>query len=62
MSEHDDAQDAMARLQSALARIAARASAPQGVPAEAPPDPRLGEVAARLDAVIAQLREALGDG
>lgn len=53
MSEHDEAAS-MARLQSALDRIAA---AP-----EAAPDPRLGEVRDQLDAVIARLRDALGAG
>lgn len=60
MSEHDESQAALARLQSALERIAAVANAPP--PPEPPPDPRLGQVAEQLDAVIARLREALGDG
>lgn len=64
MSDHDESQDALSRLQSALERIAAHAAAPpaQEVPAEPEPDPRLGEVAERLDEVIARLRDALGDG
>ena len=58
MSEHDESQAALARLQSALERIAATASAP--LRPEPGSDPRLGEVAERLDAVIAGLRDALG--
>lgn len=64
MSDHDESQDALSRLQSALERIAAHAMvAPaQEVAAEPGPDPRLGEVAERLDMVIARLRDALGEG
>jgi hypothetical protein len=65
MSDYDDSQDALSRLQSALERIAAHAAAPppaQEVLAEPEPDPRLGEVTERLDEVIARLRDALGDG
>ncbi|MBV9748153.1 MAG: hypothetical protein JO157_05005 [Acetobacteraceae bacterium] len=57
MSDHDESQDALSRLQSALDRVAARAAVP-----EPPPNPRLGEVAERLDTVIARLRDALGEG
>ncbi len=59
MSDHDDAAS-IARLDAALERIAARAVSRQEGPAAAPPDPRLGEVAERLDAVIARLRDVLG--
>ena len=62
MSDHDESQDALSRLQSALERIAAHATAApsvQDMPSE--PDPRLGEVVERLDEVIARLRDALGD-
>ena len=55
MSDHDESQDALSRLQLALERIAARATVPE-------PDPRIGEVAERLDEVIARLRDALGEG
>jgi hypothetical protein len=61
MSGSDDEQEALARLQSALERIAEAAAATKP-PAEPAPDPRLGEAAGRLDAVIAQLRDALGEG
>lgn len=62
MSDHDESQDALSRLQAALERIAAHAAREpaQAVPTE--PDPRLGQVAERLDEVIARLRNALGDG
>lgn len=63
MSDNDETQHALSRLQSALERIAAHAAPPvQGVPAAPEPDPRLGEVAERLDYVIARLRDALGEG
>jgi hypothetical protein len=64
MSDHDEAV-ALARLQAALDRIAAASATAGGEPAppgEPAPDPRLDEVRSRLDAVIARLRDVLGDG
>lgn len=60
MSDHDEAT-ALARLRSALDRIAAAAAAERhpAPPPEPAPDPRLGEARQQLDAIIAQLREAL---
>jgi len=60
MSDDDEAA-ALARLQAALDRIAKGAAA-RPAPAEAVPDPRLGEVRDQLDMVIARLRDALGGG
>lgn len=61
MSDHDETA-ALARLESAIERIAVSAAAPQQAPAEPAPDPRLGEARERLDAVIARLRDALRAG
>lgn len=55
MSDYDEAQDALMRLEMALTRIAAAAQE-----ADAPaPDPRLAELTSGLDAVILRLRAAL---
>lgn len=64
MSEYNESQNALLRLQAALERIASHAAAvhePQLPPPEPGPDPKLGEVAERLDAVIARLRDALAE-
>jgi len=60
MSDDDEAA-ALARLTTALDRIATGAAA-HPARAEAAPDPRLSEVRDQLDAVIARLRDALGAG
>lgn len=62
MSEYNESQNALLRLQAALERIASHAVAVREPPPPPAPDPRLGEVAERLDAVIAQLRDALAEG
>ena len=62
MSDQPESQDALSRLQAALERIASRALTPgHEIPPPAP-EPRLGEVAERLDRVIARLRNALAEG
>ncbi len=68
MADPDDPAEAAARLEQALERIASlanRAAPVASVPLTAtPPNGSIvdtGAVAARLDALIAQLREALAD-
>ncbi len=56
MAEQDDPAEAAARLEHALERIARLA---QPSPAQAP-QPDTAGIAARLDALIAQLRAGLG--
>ena len=58
--ESDEASSAAARLEAALERIARHAAGP--LPALSAPDPRLAELAQRLDALIATLRRALAKG
>ena len=61
MSEHNEAQNALLRLQAALERIASHAaSAGEHHPPAS--DPKLAEVTERLDSVIARLRDALAEG
>lgn len=55
MSDYDEAQNALMRLEAALARIAAAAQEAD----DPAPDPRLAELASGLDAVIMRLRAAL---
>ena len=65
MSEYNESENALLRLQAALERIALHAASarePRPPPPEPGPNPRLGEVAERLDAVIAHLRDALAEG
>ena len=57
MSEHEDPAEAAARLAQALERIARVARAPEPTT----PPAATAEIAARLDALIAELRAALGD-
>lgn len=60
MIEDDDVVAAVARLEAALARIAAVAE--RARPAEAPEagsGPEAAEIAARLDEIIAEVRAAL---
>ncbi len=58
LADHDDPADAAARLERALERIAGLAKPAAAVPAE--PHRSTAEIAARLDALIAQVRAALG--
>ena len=60
MSESDDAMEAVERLERALERIAERAAQSATQPAAAPSGAELAEIAQRLDAAIARLREGLG--
>lgn len=60
MPESDEARSAAARLEAALERIARHATSPSQGPGT--PDPRLAELAQRLDALIATLRRALAKG
>lgn len=55
VAEHDDPAEAAARLEQALERIARNARAPQPPASQA----NTAEIAARLDGLIAELREAL---
>lgn len=57
MSDIDDPAEAAIRLETALERIAALAQHPA---AESPPQPDAARLAARLDALIANIRAALG--
>lgn len=63
--EADDPEDAAARLEAALERIA-RLAGTRPAPADAVPEsmagpaPPVDEIAARLDALIDRLRSALG--
>jgi hypothetical protein len=60
--ETDDPEDAVARLEAALERIASLAGTrPAAPPAEGAPDPPapVDEIAARLDGLIDRLRAAL---
>jgi hypothetical protein len=61
VAEQDDPADSAARLEEALERIArlARASR-EGAGAGDAPGPDIAEISARLDALISQLRAALG--
>jgi len=64
LSEADDAETTTARLESALDRLAALAARPRAVVANPAPSADQGDVvaaelAARLDGLIAQLRDAL---
>ncbi len=56
MAENEDPADAAARLEQALERISVLAQRPL----PAPPTVETARIAARLDALIAQLRAALG--
>jgi hypothetical protein len=56
VADQDEANDAAERLGAALERIAVVARRP----APAPPSADTARIAARLDALIAQLRAALG--
>ena len=58
MAEQDDPAEAAARLEHALERIARLAHAPPAPPSVA--QPNTAAVAARLDALITQLRAGLG--
>ncbi len=58
MAQAEDPLHAAARLEAALERIAFAADRLGGA-AEAAPHPALGEVASRLDGLIAQLRRVL---
>lgn len=58
-SDSDDPDSAIARLETALERIAVARAAPAAPVAPGPVDP---QVAARLDALIAKLRGALPTG
>lgn len=58
MAENEDPAVAALRLEEALERIARHAARP--LPAA--PDAETARIAARLDALIAQLRAALGTG
>ena len=56
MADDDNPAGAAARLEQALDRIARLARTPQQA---APQEPEMARIAARLDAVIAELRAAL---
>jgi hypothetical protein len=56
LAENEDPADAASRLEEALERIARHAQRPHAVP----PGADTARIAARLDALIAQLRAALG--
>jgi len=60
MAEHDDLAVAVARLEAALARIAAAAERPRPEPAATAQDQDTAEIAARLDTIIEEVRAALG--
>lgn len=61
MAENDDLAAALARLEVALTRIAAAAERPRPEPATSPAEhPETAEIAARLDAIIGEVRAALG--
>jgi hypothetical protein len=56
MAENDEVAAAVARLEAALTRIAVAAGRPRP---EAEPAPETAEIAARLDEIIAEVRNAL---
>ena len=58
MAENEDPADAASRLEEALERIARHTQRPL----PAPPGADTARIAARLDALIAQIRAALGAG
>lgn len=60
MPESEEARSAAARLEAALERIARHGAGSLHAPSA--PDPRLAELAERLDALIATLRRALAKG
>ena len=59
MAENEDPAEAASRLENALDRIAKLMHRP---PPPAPPGSDTARIAARLDALIAQIRAALGAG